>query len=35
VMWTGHVARRGNKRNAYRLLVGEARGKEVTTKNKT
>jgi hypothetical protein len=23
VMWTGHVARMGEKRNAYRLLVGK------------
>jgi hypothetical protein len=25
--WAGHVARRGEKRNAYRLLVGKAEGK--------
>jgi hypothetical protein len=25
--WTGHVARTGDKRNAYRLLVGKAEGK--------
>jgi hypothetical protein len=25
--WTGHVARMGEKRNAYRLLVGKAEGK--------
>jgi hypothetical protein len=32
--WTGHVARR-EKRNAYRLLMGKARGKESTRKTKT
>jgi hypothetical protein len=25
--WAGHVARMGEKRNAYRLLVGEPEGK--------
>jgi hypothetical protein len=25
--WTGHVARMGEKRNAYRLLVGKLKGK--------
>jgi hypothetical protein len=25
--WTGHVARMGEKRNAYRLLVGKTEGK--------
>jgi hypothetical protein len=25
--WAGHVARRGEKRNAYRLLVGKLEGK--------
>jgi hypothetical protein len=25
--WTGHVARMGEKRNAYRLLVGTPEGK--------
>jgi hypothetical protein len=25
--WTGHVARMGEKRNAYRILVGEPEGK--------
>jgi hypothetical protein len=25
--WAGHVARMGEKRNAYRLLVGKAEGK--------
>jgi hypothetical protein len=25
--WTGHVARMGDKRNAYRLLVGKPEGK--------
>jgi hypothetical protein len=25
--WTGHVARMGEKRNAYRLFVGKAEGK--------
>jgi hypothetical protein len=25
--WTGHVAQKGEKRNAYRLLVGKPEGK--------
>jgi hypothetical protein len=25
--WAGHVARMGEKRNAYRLLVGKPKGK--------
>jgi hypothetical protein len=25
--WAGHVARRGEKRNSYRLLVGKPEGK--------
>jgi hypothetical protein len=25
--WVGHVARMGEKRNAYRLLVGKPEGK--------
>jgi hypothetical protein len=25
--WTGHVARMGEKRNAYRILVGNSEGK--------
>jgi hypothetical protein len=25
--WTDHVARKGEKRNAYRLLVGKPEGK--------
>jgi hypothetical protein len=25
--WTGHVARMGEKRNAYRLLVGKSEGR--------
>jgi hypothetical protein len=25
--WTGHVARMGEKRNAYRILVGKSEGK--------
>jgi hypothetical protein len=27
VRWAGHVARMGEKRNAYRLLVGKPEGK--------
>jgi hypothetical protein len=27
IRWTGHVARMGEKRNAYRLLVGKPKGK--------
>jgi hypothetical protein len=33
--WAEHVARMGEKRKAYRLLVGKARGKEATRKTKT
>jgi hypothetical protein len=33
--WEGHVARMGDKRNAYRLLVGKPEGKETTRKTKT
>jgi hypothetical protein len=31
----GHVARMGEKRNAYRLLVGKPEGKNTTRKTKT
>jgi hypothetical protein len=31
----GHVARKGEKRNAYRLLVGKPEEKETTRKTKT
>jgi hypothetical protein len=27
VRWAGHVARRGETRNAYRILVGKPEGK--------
>jgi hypothetical protein len=27
IKWAGHVARMGEKRNAYRLLVGKSEGK--------
>jgi hypothetical protein len=33
--WAGHVARMGEKRNVYRLLVGKIRGKETTRKTET
>jgi hypothetical protein len=33
--WTWHVARIGEKRNAYRVLVGKAEKKEATRKPKT
>jgi hypothetical protein len=33
--WAGHVARMGDRRNAYRLLMGKARGKEATRKTMT
>jgi hypothetical protein len=26
-LWAGHIARTGEKRNAYRILVGEPEGK--------
>jgi hypothetical protein len=29
IRWTGHVARMGEKRNAYRLLVGKPEGKRL------
>jgi hypothetical protein len=32
--WAGHVARMGEKKNAYRLLVGNSE-KETTRKTKT
>jgi hypothetical protein len=32
--WAGHVARMGEKRNAYRLLVGKPEGQETTGKAK-
>jgi hypothetical protein len=32
--WAGHVARTGEKRDAYRLLVGKSEGKETTRKAK-
>jgi hypothetical protein len=35
IRWAGHVARMGENRNAYRLLVGTARRKETTGKTKT
>jgi hypothetical protein len=28
VRWAGHIARRGAKRNAYRILVGKPKGKK-------
>jgi hypothetical protein len=33
--WAGHVARMGEKRNAYRLLVGKPELKKTTRKTKT
>jgi hypothetical protein len=33
--WAGHVARMGEKRNAYRLLVRKPEGKETARKTKT
>jgi hypothetical protein len=33
--WAGHVARMGEKRNAYRILAGETRRKETFRKTKT
>jgi hypothetical protein len=32
IPWAGYVARMGEKRNAYRLLVGKPEGKETTRK---
>jgi hypothetical protein len=28
MMWAGHVTRMGEERNAYRILVGKAEGKD-------
>jgi hypothetical protein len=33
--WAGHVAQIGQKRNAYRILIGKARRKGTTRKTKT
>jgi hypothetical protein len=33
--WAGHVARMGEKRNVYRLLVGKPEGKRLLRKTKT
>jgi hypothetical protein len=33
VRWTGHVARTGEKRNAYRILAGKPLRKQTTGKN--
>jgi hypothetical protein len=33
--WAGHVARMGEKRNVYRLLVGKPEEKETTRKTDT
>jgi hypothetical protein len=30
--WTGHVARVGEKKNAYKILVGKPEGNEHTTR---
>jgi hypothetical protein len=30
--WTGHIARMGEKRNAYRILVGKPEGKRTLGK---
>jgi hypothetical protein len=35
VKWAGHVGRLGEKRNAYRILVGKVGRKESTRKAKT
>jgi hypothetical protein len=32
--WAGHVARMGDERKTYRLLVGKTRKKETTRKTK-
>jgi hypothetical protein len=34
VRWAGHVARMGEKRNAYRLLVGKTEGKRPLGRSK-
>jgi hypothetical protein len=35
VRWAGHIARMGEKRNAYKDISGKARRKETTGKTKT
>jgi hypothetical protein len=35
MIWAGHVARMGEKRNAYMIFGGKARMKETTGKTKT
>jgi hypothetical protein len=32
--WTGHVARMGEKRNAYRIMVGKQKGKKPLGKSR-
>jgi hypothetical protein len=34
IRWARHVTQMGEKRNAYRILMGEARRKETTRKTK-
>jgi hypothetical protein len=33
--WAGHATRMGEKRNAYRILVGKTEGMEISKKSKT
>jgi hypothetical protein len=35
IRWAGHVARMGEKRNAYRIIGGKSRREETTGKIKT
>jgi hypothetical protein len=35
IWWAEHVARMGEKRNSYRLVVEKAKEKEITRKTKT
>jgi hypothetical protein len=35
IRWVGYMARMGEKRSVYRLLVGKPEGKETTRKIKT
>jgi hypothetical protein len=34
MIWAGHIARMGEKRNAHRILVGKPKGKDTTGKTK-
>jgi hypothetical protein len=35
MIWVGHVARMGDKRNSYKILVGKPEGKREATRKTT